>query len=160
MPQLILKSIPGLIDLPNSQLAAGSPVTDDKIVKINENVKGAVVRKETIFMGYYKDGDTVPTPVSPVDGYIYSRSELQYDYTLYTTRAPDANFVSGQAEAPGQASSQIANLYWQYHDIDDSTGKVSSLTSYYKPNGAETITHDGILKVSCFCQRASLNVPS
>ncbi len=72
MSQLLMASIPGFFDLADSTIAAGQPLTDYAILKISHNAKFAVSRHETIPMGFYGPGDTVPAPVSSVDGYTYS----------------------------------------------------------------------------------------
>jgi hypothetical protein len=135
-------------------------VTDDVAVKILQNAKFGCVRFETIFMGYFKHGDTVPQPVSPVDQYTYARNEVVYDFALYSTRQPAQGFVSGQATAPAISSVSTPNLYWTRAGINDATGIVSIDVSYYQPKGTETITHDGIVKVVALCQRASINTQS
>jgi hypothetical protein len=158
MLQLNISSIPGFTDVPDANLAAHEFVTDDALVKISQNAKFGAVRSERIFMGYYQNGDKVNPPVSPVDGYPYDISELQFDYILYSTRAPANGFVSGQGAPPVLAASQPANLYWPRANVDDATGAVSIQVSYYKPGGAETISTDGVLKVYANAVRASVNV--
>lgn len=158
--QLTMNSQPGFSDLPDAALAQDAPVTDDMLVKMSHNAKFSTVRCEYIFMGFYKHGDTIPLPVSPVDGYAYSRSEILYDFTLYSTRAAAAGFVSGQATPPGIAPNQAANILYFVCDIDDSTGVVTIDMNYYKQGGAETDTNDGIVKVFAVCQRLSVNVAS
>lgn len=157
---MLLTGIPGFIDLPNANLAAHQIATDDSLVKLNQNAKFGAVRTEILFMGFYKHGDTVPTPVSPVDNYQYSRSEILYEASFYSTRAPGANFSSGQATAPPIAPSQPANLYWKQANINDATGLIDITVSYYKPGGSETISHDGMVKIFAFAQRQSVNTPS
>lgn len=98
--QLNIGSIPGYVDIATTQLGVGSVVTDDVMVKLSQNAKMAEVRHEFIFMGYYKNGDTVPVSVSPVDGYQYGRDEVTFDFELYTTRGTTAQFTSGQAVPP------------------------------------------------------------
>lgn len=98
--QLNIGSIPGYVDIPTAEIGAGSVVTDDIMVKLNQNAKMAQIRHEFIFMGYYKNGDTVPVSVSPVDGYQYGRDEVTFDFELYTTRGTTAQFTSGQAVPP------------------------------------------------------------
>jgi hypothetical protein len=160
MTQMLFQSIPGAVDLPGANIAAHQLVTDDTMVKIAQNAKFGCVRPEFIFMGFYKNGDTIPAPISPVDQYGYQYSELIFDTELYTTRGPNNDFVSGQASNPSQAISQPANLYWHRYDVDDTTGKVSIDVSYFKPGGSETLTHDGIVRVIAICQRQSVNVAS
>lgn len=158
MAQLILAEIPGVVDLPDSTIAADQPLTDYSIQKISNNAKFGAVRCEIIFMGFYHHGDTVLTPISPVDGYAYARGEVQYLWTMYSNRAPGAGFVAGQQAPPSQASAQTERLYnfpgpW---DINDATGLVSLRTTYW--NGStETVTNDGIIKVYAMCQRLSVN---
>jgi len=159
MSQLTWATIPGFFDLDDAVLDPDQPVTDDLLKKMNHNGKAAAVRPEIIYMGFYKHGDTVGTPVSPVDGYNYVRSELMFIWTMYSNRAPGGGFVSGQAAAPAQASSQGGALYnypgeW---DINDATGVVTLRTTYWT-GSTEVVTTDGIVKVWAICQRKSVNV--
>jgi hypothetical protein len=157
MSQLTLAEIPGFFDLPDSDLAAGQPVTDYVLTKISNNAKFGVVRPEVFYMGWYANGNTVPTPISAVDGYVYSIQECCFDIVGFASRAPGPGFVAGQQAEPNQASSNsgAGELYWFNYDIDDSTGKVSTRVSYYQPGGAETPTNDGMVKVRCIATRLS-----
>src|SRR5579875_2738055 len=78
MSQLTFTAIPGFFDLADSAIAGNQPLTDDSLQKISHNAKFAAVRCEVIFMGFYANGNTVPAPVSPVDGYVYSRAECVF----------------------------------------------------------------------------------
>lgn len=160
MSQLNMAASPGFVDTDETLIDADSVLTDDVMIQICQNAKFAAVRCERIFMGFFKNGDTVGTPSSPVDGYAYSQEEILYDYSIYSSRAPAADFVSGQGLPPSISSSQPANTYWWRIDIDDATGQVLCEMSYYKQGGAETISHDGILKVYALCQRQSVNTTS
>jgi hypothetical protein len=159
MSQLTFASIPGFFDLGDAAIAGGQALTDDAIAKISHNAKFGAVRCERIYMGFYKHGDTVGTPPSPVDGYAYTRAEIQYDFRVFSTRAPGLGFVSGQAARPPIASAQNSSFYFGNYDIDDSTGLVYCETHYFDQGvQPETTTNDGILKVYALCQRSSLNV--
>ncbi len=119
------------------------------------------MRCEIIYMGFFANGNIVPTPISPVDGYAYSRSEVMYIWSIYSNRAPGAGFVPGQAAPPPQANSQSGNLYNfpGVHDINDQTGVVS-LSMSYNTNFSglnELRSNDGIIKVYALCQRSSVN---
>jgi hypothetical protein len=161
MSQMTFSSISGLTDIVDAQvLAATDIVTDDSLVKIAQNAQGGAVRSETIPMGFYKHGDTIGTPQSPVDGYPYSRSEVTYSYQMFSTRAPANGFVSGQGIPPVIASSQPSNYYWKTCDIDDSTGIVSIEVGYFVQGVSETDVHDGIIKAYAVCQRQSVAVAS
>jgi hypothetical protein len=156
----------GFIDIPDAALSAHQVITDDDLVKISENANFAVVRCEIIFMGFYKHGDEIAAPASPIDGYQYSLSEICFDWTIYSTRGTDSNiFVSGQADAPGIGTGlslqQDANLYYWVADINDSTGQVTLLVSTFaQGKKSEIVSNDGVLKVHAICQRASVNVAS
>jgi hypothetical protein len=159
MSQLTLASIPGFFDLSDSALAAGQPVTDDSLLKISHNAKFGVVRSKLIFMGFYANGNTVPTPVDPDDGYAYSRSECQFIWLIYSNRAPAAGFLPGQQLPPAQANSQPGSLYnfpsgW---DINDATGAVRCYTTYWQ-SGNEVVSNDGIMKVYAAVCRSTINV--
>ncbi len=161
MAQLTFASIPGFFDLADSAIVGGQPLTDDAIGKISHNAKFGAVRCELFYMGFYANANTVPTPISPVDGYAYARSEVMYVWSIYSNRAPAAGFVPGQAAAPPQANSQSGALYNfpGAYDINDANGFVSlsmSYTSALPPN--EIRSNDGIIKVYALCQRSSVNV--
>ncbi len=160
MSQLTFASIPGFFDLGDSTILGGQPLTDDAITKISHNAKFGVVRCEIIYMGFFKSGDTVPTPLSPVDGYAYTRQECLFTPLFASGRQPAAGFVSGQATFPVLANSDLGTgnlLVVPYQlDIDDSTGIVTCQV-YFSGNGAQ---NQGTVKVYAICQRSSLNVVS
>jgi hypothetical protein len=155
MSQLTLAEIPGFFDLPDSDLAAGQPVTDYMLTKISNNAKFGVVNDERFYMGWFAHGDTVPTPVSAADGYVYSLAECEFNIVAFASRAPAPGFVAGQQALPNQSNTNggAGELYWFNYDVDDSTGKVSISVAYYVPGGAETDTHDGMVKVRCRAKR-------
>src|SRR6266567_4316384 len=132
MSQLNFSTIPGFFDIADSVLAGGQPLTDDALLKLSHNAKFAAVRTEIIFMGYYQSGDTVPTPLSPVDGYTYSRAECMYLPVLVSSRSPAAGFVSGQAAFPALATNdpgQGSLIIVPYQlNISDSTGVLTCQT--------------------------------
>jgi hypothetical protein len=156
MSQLVLSAIPGFFDLADSAIAAGKLLTDDTMLKISHNAKFSAVRGKLIFMGFYANGNTVPTPIDPDDGYAYLRPECQFVWTIYSNRAPATGFVPGQATPPPISSSQPGQLYnfpggWAINDV---TGLVTLWTTYYA-NGTETVNNDGIIKVYAICSRMS-----
>jgi hypothetical protein len=161
MSQLVLNVIPGFFDLGDSAIAAGQPLTDDTMLKLSHNAKFGAVRSKLIFMGFYANGNTVPTPIDPDDGYAYTRAECQFIWMIYSNRAPAIGFVPGQASPPAQASlnggaGQLYNFPGGW-DINDATGVVTLRTTYFVGGGSETETNDGIVKVYAACLRLSLN---
>ncbi len=157
MSQLTFSAIPGFFDLADSAIAGNQPLTDDSLQKISHNAKFAAVRCEIIYMGFYGNGDTVPTPVSSVDGYVYSRSECLFIPILASSRQPAAGFQAGQALFPMLAPSDLGtgNLIAVPYilDIDDASGVVTCQV-YFGTNGAQ---YQGTVKVYAICQRSSLN---
>ncbi len=157
MSQLTFSSIPGFFDIADSAIAGGQPLTDDSISKISHNAKFGAVRCELIYVGFYKPGDTVPTPTSPVDGYAYARAECMYIPIFASSRSPGAGFVSGQAAFPVLATTDpgVGSLIicpYQL-DINDSTGVLTCQT-YWSTSGPE---NQGTVKVYAMCQRSSVN---
>jgi len=157
MSQLTFTAIPGFFDLADSAIAGNQPLTDDSLQKISHNAKFAAVRCEVIFMGFYANGNTVPAPVSPVDGYAYSRAECVFIPVFVSTRQPAPGFVPGQASFPALANadnyqgSLVAAPYEL--DINDATGIVTC-SVYGSSNGAQ---NQGTVKVYAVCQRSSVN---
>lgn len=158
MAQLTFASIPGFFDLADSAIVGGQPLTDDSIGKISHNAKFGIVRCEIIYMGFYTHGNTVATPLSPVDGYAYSRSECVFIPIFASSRQPAAGFVPGQAAFPVLANNDLGSgglLVVPYIiDINDATGLVTCQV-YFSGNAAQ---NQGTVKVYAVCQRSSLNV--
>lgn len=164
MTQLTFAAVPGFYDLSDAVLAGDQPLTDDDMVKLNQNAKFAAVRTENIFMGWYKHADVIPTPISLVDGYAYARAECQFVIGGWGSTATPVGFISGQAARPSidgglpggpSAAGEMLRILF---DIDDATGTVYCQMNYYVPGGAETPTHDGMIKVYCVATRSSVNV--
>lgn len=148
---LTLRSIPGFTDIPDANFAAGQVVRGINLAKIAENAEFGMVRFE-IFSGTYTDGETVDLPVSPVDGYAYSREELIYGWALWSS--VDAS--------TGWASAQEALWYCQW-SVDqwegpDSPGGGVHCNEWYTwihSNQPNTQTSDGILQVFVLAQRGA-----
>ncbi len=159
MSQLTFSQIPGFFDIADSAIAGGQPLTDDTIAKISHNAKFGVVRIEPIYMGFYQNGNTVPTPVSPVDGYAYSRQECLFFLIHASTLSPGAGFAPGQALFPPLATnagsgSILATPYQMF--IQPSTGPVPgqiTLSNSYSTSG---VVSEGTVAVYCLATRSSI----
>ena len=106
---LILSYPPGFADLSDSALAAGEPALGVQIAKIYENSAFAVARTE-VFVGYYVNGDTVPLPVSPIDGYTYSESECFFMWGIRATTDQQSGWING------------GSLFYTAYKVDQVTG--------------------------------------
>lgn len=161
MAQLTWATVPGAVDIPDANLAADQPVTDYTLTKISNNAKFAAVRAE-FFQGYYKHGETVQIPTSPVDGYQYSRAELRYTWSLYSTR-PATGATNGAQDPPSLGTEQIggggvdgvdAIIAQVGHKNSASPGLVSC--QIIMGNGTnQTVTNYGVLYVTTIAERLS-----
>lgn len=158
MAQLTWAEQPGAVDLPDANVAADQPLTDYDLTKINNNAKFGAVRPET-FYGWYKDGETVLIPTSAVDGYVYTRGDLEYTIAAFCSRSP-AGATGGALIRP---SSQNANDgagtlflldYWVEEKTDANPGLVH-LSTHYWNSGTEIVTNGGFVKVRTIATRLS-----
>ena len=160
MAQLTFQAIPGFVDIADSALAADQPLTDYSITKISNNAKFAAVRPET-FYGWYRDSETTRLPTSSVDGYVYSRSELEYEIAAWCSRSPAGDATTnGAAAKPMRANSNdsAGTLYlmdfWVEEQNEPNPGLVHCEVHYWD-NGTEAATNGGFVKVRTIATRLS-----
>jgi hypothetical protein len=160
MAQLTWATQPGAVDLPDSNLAADQPLTDYDLTKISNNAKFAAVRPET-FYGWYVNGETVQVPVSPVDGYVYTRSELEYDVAGWDTRSPAVTgSANGALSKPDRAAANpgAGSLFQMYFYVEEKNeanpGLVHCFVSFWT-GSTETPTNSGMVKVRVIATRLS-----
>jgi hypothetical protein len=146
--------------LPDSNLATDQPLTDYSLTKISNNAKFAAVRPET-FYGWYKDGETVQIPTSPVDGYVYSRPELEYEVAAWDARPPaSGQATNGVTPKPARASVNSAagtlfDIFFHVEEKSDANpGLVHCFVSFWD-NGTEHQTNSGMVKVRVIATRLS-----
>ncbi|MGB6720042.1 MAG: hypothetical protein WBE72_04555 [Terracidiphilus sp.] len=131
-----LDTPPGIIDIPDSLLSAGSLASGFAFSAIKENAAfGSVVPE--VFFGTYANGQTVPLPISPVDGYQYEQSEILYCWEIYNT------LPNGGATPSAPGALRACEWY-----VDQQTGTVHMMENYVIGNmkGGGTTT-DGVLGV-------------
>lgn len=145
---LTLSAPPGFADLSDSILAANSPALGIDLAKIYSNAAFGMVRTE-VFTSTYKNGDTVALPVSPIDGYVYSRNELLYIWTINNSTNPSTGWIS--------AGDSLFYAAWL---VDQSTGQVFCDEWYRRSGSHAEVTHsnDGILQVWTIAQRQLTNL--
>jgi len=160
MSQLTWATVPGAVDIPDSNLAADQPLTDYSLTKISNNAKFAAVRPET-FYGWYKNGETVLLPLSPVDGYHYSRAELEYEVAAWCSRSPAGGAAtSGATTKPARANSNDASGtlflmdFWVEEKNQANPGLVHCEVHYWT-DGTESATNGGFVKVRTIATRLS-----
>ena len=113
-----LDTPPGIIDIPDSLLSAGSLASGFAFSAIKENAAfGSVVPE--VFFGTYANGQTVPLPISPVDGYQYEQSEILYCWEIYNT------LPNGGATPSAPGALRACEWY-----VDQQTGTVHMMENY------------------------------
>jgi hypothetical protein len=75
---------PGFADLPNTALAPENVSLGVHVARIASNAGFGISRLE-VFIGNYANGETVPLPVSLIDGYQYSLDELTFIWGIQTS---------------------------------------------------------------------------
>lgn len=150
--RLTMSAAPSFNDLADSAFAIDAAFKTLNATRLNRNAKLAAVRfelfsKSTLldskgFPQGYSNGQTVPLPVSPVDGYTYARAELKYlPFWIYTGK-------SNRSGPTGPGRIRLENV-----SVNTTTGVVTTQINYW--NGTtETVTNDGIVGVLVLAQRA------
>lgn len=147
---LTLSAQPGFTELVDATFDDGNPLSSGVMKPLNADAKFAAVRNEQ-FWGYYRNGETIVLPVSAADGYQYSLSELVFAFSWYWTGSATGP-LEGTQSAPTRGSTSGGGTILQMGaDIDQGSGLVSTLVSYY--SGTQHDTNDGILKVIIHAQR-------
>lgn len=147
---LTLSAQPGFTEVPDTTFAAGNAASSSAMTALNDDAKFATVRNEQFF-GYYRNGETVALPVSPADGYQYAMSELRFSHSWYWTGSATGPCNGTQTPPPRGATSGSGLVLQLGADVNQATGLVTTLVSYYKSN--EDDSTDGILMVITHAQR-------
>lgn len=151
---------PVFYDLPDSAIYTGAPITQTMLQAMSRNAKLGVFRFEIFFMGYYRNGDVVPTPYG-AGNYHYSYDECIFMPLLASSRQPTGDFVPGQVYFP-----QLANLdifVWPPFSlpeqlyIDPASGQVTVTlrggTGTYGSWLPGSVAAQGSVAVYCLAQR-------
>jgi hypothetical protein len=68
----------GFTEIDDSLFLPGNDLPASLMQTLNHNAKAAALTPEFFGPTIYGDGDTIQLPVSLIDGYVYSRSEITY----------------------------------------------------------------------------------
>src|SRR5579863_9182862 len=145
---LTILTPPGYSDLADVALASPQPALGIDLAKIYDNAVFGMVRTE-VFSAVYTNGETVPLPVSPIDGYTYSRNELIYFWTIQNSTDPTSGWITG-----------LDSLFFCDWLVDQTTGVVYSDEWYRRSGSHANVTHtnDGKLLVFTIAQRQLANL--
>jgi hypothetical protein len=166
--QMLLSLAPGIFLLADAVLEAGQNVTDEVLIKLNANSKFATVRKEVFDMGYYKNADQSPAPVSPIDGSDYGGDELIFIGLLASASAPAAGFIPGQSAFPSLAPFSGQPIVMPYmHSISSASplsngargaGSEGAVTEKQYVNTTSPEIDAGVSRVLALAQRLSVEM--
>lgn len=134
---------PGFADVSDTSFAAEKFSLGINLAKISENAAFGMCRLE-VFTGYYKNGDTIPPPQSPIDGYAYALNELTYIWAVHSSLNPDTAWITGPD-----------NLWYAAWVVNQLTGEVLT-DEWYRRSGSHAnpnISNDGRLFVVTIAQR-------
>lgn len=133
---ITLSKVPGFNDTPDSVLTQNKVALGVHVAAISDNAAFGLVRPE-FFQATYFDGDDIPLPVSSVDGYQYSRSELLYMWGVSATTNPKTGWISGPD-----------SLWYMQWNVDQTTGHVTCIEWYRPWASAPAQSADGQLLVT------------
>lgn len=152
---LVMASSPSWSGVSAAWIAQDKPLTQQLIQGLNDDAKFSIVNSEVFYMGEFYNGQTVPHPVSPADGYTYSYAECKFLFSWRWTPNGNATGLSAPPISYGQMGPMIASV--------NGSGVVSTTVKYIDDNGNLNSTNDGRIAVFAFCTRsgtpASLSSP-
>lgn len=148
MPGGLGAGVVDFVDLTTDLLSANHAVRADVFEKAVQNTRYAICRTEFFSHGAgaavngnapgtLGNGSTVPLPVSPIDGYQYSREELTYVWGYQQTANPTT--------AP--------RIYQWNCNVDQVTGNVTSNITRVPNGGASVPSNDGNLVILVVARR-------
>jgi hypothetical protein len=73
-------------EIDSNLFVPGNSLRASNVLMIKQNIDEAILTPEYFGVTEYQDGDTVSLPISPVDGYHYSRDELIYIWSWSAVR--------------------------------------------------------------------------
>lgn len=134
-------------DIADSEFVTDAPLDVVMAQTMNRDAKFAVLNSEAIFCGEFVNGQTIPAPVSPVDGYAYSYSQVRFGFSWRWT-AISSTF--------GQPDMSLGQLGPMKASINASTGAVTTSVTYIGEDSTNFVTSYGRIVVVAFCSRSNL----
>jgi hypothetical protein len=125
---LVMTDNPSLANVDLTLEGQDKPVTQTQLRVLAENSKFSAVKAEVFYMGEFVDGQTVPNPVSTVDGYVYNYNEVMFMSSWLWTSAQGSFGPPPMATASGGKRS-----WWMESVAEDGSqhqfNRLSSLSS-------------------------------
>lgn len=147
---LISTQLTAYTDIADSAFATDKAWTTTLAQQLNTNSKFGAVASEFIYMGEYYNGQTVSTPVSPKDGYHYTRAETKLIHCWRWTSIGNSSTL----QVPDLNRGQLGPFSCT---INQSTGAVSITVKYIDGLGAlNSFTDSGRVAVFALASRVDL----
>jgi hypothetical protein len=143
LTSLVVATSPVYTAIADSESAIDAPVTESLMQRMNRNAKFAALSSEIIYMGEFVDGDTIPRPLSPADGYLYTYGEVQM-LACWRWTTPGGAFL----DPADPNHKQIRDISYT---INPTTGLLNTVVTYY--NSGNYVSNDGRMEVFAFCTR-------
>ena len=147
LDQLDLAAVPAWTNVPDANFDLDSAWREDRLKNLNAAAKRSIVQAEFFDLGEFGNGQTVPQPVSDVDGFTYPYADLVFLTSWRWTPA----FASGITSGPSGAT--IARLE---KNVNGATGVVDTTVTYRLGASTDTVTQDGRVRVFAFGFRAGI----
>lgn len=149
---LIMAASAAYAGISGGTVATDKPFTQLLAQSLNDDAKFSVVNSEVIYLGEFYNGQTVPQPVSPADGYVYGYSECQFMFSWRWTATGNSTVLVQPATTVGQLamiqaavnSSGVVSIHIWY---------VDNVGGLYDANGSGQT--EGRIAVFAFCQRSA-----
>jgi hypothetical protein len=147
--QLDLAAIPAWVNQSEGGFNLDSVWRTDRLKNINGSAKRSVVQAEFFDLGEFGNGQTVPRPVSDVDGFTYPYADLVF----LTSWKWSPAFATGLSSGPSGWT--LARLE---KNVNGATGLVDTTVTYRIGASTDAVTQDGRVRVFAFGFRAGLTV--
>src|SRR5207253_7971385 len=133
-----------------AKYAQDQPLSQSMCQNLNTSAKFSVVNCEVIYCGEFYNGQTVPKPVSPADGYVYEYGECHFQHSWRWT-------TLGSATTATQPDKSLGQLGPFFADIDGATGAVAVSVDMIE-DGGNTLVNEttfGRIAVFALCTRGT-----
>jgi len=143
---LLAKPASTWLDIPDADFSTDAPLDQAMAQALNRDAKLAVLNSEIINMGECWNGVTIPQPVSPADGYVYSYSQVKFAFSWRWTTLNSAFTL------PDKSLGQLGPMQCS---INPTTGAVTVVINYITDTMTPMASH-GRVQVFAFCDRGNL----
>jgi hypothetical protein len=145
---LIMSASPSFVRHPDTDFYVNRALNTSLISDLNKNAKFSIVNTEIIYCGEFFNGQTVPQPVSPVDGHVYAYADCWFQTSWRWTTDTDG---SGNPIKPAINKGQLQD--WSASVTTSGLVKIANTAVAYELSGTHSYT-TGKVAVFAFCNRA------